>query len=254
MEASVVFQITLVIALLLLAWVVGKHFGSVSPTAFQDTWLTESKKGFGLPANANGTVTKAPFDVASKPLVATLTPPVYKTPTTTPKASASLAGQTQNTSLESTSTATNGAAVPWTSIAEWDFPGNDLERFGNTTVSACQAACQDRSLCNAVTFDKKLQACFLKTSLSAKTPTFPGNRITLMKPATSAKFQQHLNTDIPGNDLYVVSAPNATACGRLCELNDACTGSTFFADNTARCKLKASSSGTVTSPQRVSYF
>ena len=175
-------------------------------------------------------------------------PPVTSPPVTAPPAP-------QQTPVPQPTTPPASSAV-WSTILEWDFPGNDLTRFGNATPTTCKAACEKDASCKAASYDSRIKACFLKTSLSAKQPLMPGERVTYMKPpATAMRVNPHANTNIPDTaDMYVVSTGNASSCGQLCNLHDSCAGATFYEDGSRRCRLKTSSASATPFTGRTSYY
>jgi PAN domain-containing protein len=144
---------------------------------------------------------------------------------------------------------------PWATIVDWDFPGDDLSRFGSATATSCRLACAEHTGCAAAAFDHKLDVCYLKNSLSAQQPILPGDRTTFLKPVATMKFSPHANTSLPdADDLYVVQSSTSSACGQLCNLSEPCAGATYYEDGTRRCRLKRTASVPSSYSGRVSFF
>ena len=193
MEPAILFQIALVVALLLLSWLLGKHFAG------------EATAPPSITVNPNMSEPTVPrIGPVQVPSVSVNPPLVFPTQLSTGSTRApSIPGTPVNRSTPPpfqgpVSVLPEVVVTPpsWPSIREWDFPGNDIERFGNSTRASCQAACQNENSCMAAAFDERIQACFLKSSLSAKNATFPGDRVTFLKPQQTSRLARYPGKDI----------------------------------------------------------
>ena len=132
-------------------------------------------------------------------------------------------------------------------VPQEDSPGNDYQRVENSSFEDCAQRCDAESQCNAFTFNRLHNECFLKLSAN-RAATFYALATTGVKLSPSvqptagafgsgASFVMLPQADSPGNDYSRVDLSSLEECRHICDGDGGCRAFTY---NLARgvCFLK----------------
>ncbi|TGQ04883.1 MULTISPECIES: PAN domain-containing protein [unclassified Mesorhizobium] len=117
----------------------------------------------------------------------------------------------------------------------WDAMGFDLPGMPlmNLSFDQCQTRCEGDDQCQAITYDKKHSACFLKgdASILVRAP----DAAMAAKPAVASKVQYsslvfYKNTVVVG-DSYSNEPSNYASCVTACAVDQKCMGFNFDSPN-----------------------
>jgi hypothetical protein len=121
------------------------------------------------------------------------------------------------------------------SYINFDLQGNDLETIRDSTFDSCQSACRANAQCQAFTFDRWNNWCFLKDqtgTLLLQPRAVTAIRHYLAHPVLSEGDANHVerytNIDSPGWDLpWVRNVETLGDCENICVQDSSCAGYTY---------------------------
>lgn len=121
-----------------------------------------------------------------------------------------------------------------------DVIGFDYRLLSNTTVPACQSACDNDRLCRAFTFNRRHSACFLKEDgviLVTNADAISGYDSALAAELTDTGFMISADVDSPGGDYKRIKQSTFVNCVAECGVDAQCKGFAYVHD-TQDCWLK----------------
>jgi hypothetical protein len=122
-------------------------------------------------------------------------------------------------------------------VPQADFLGNDLLKVDNSSFQDCARRCDDRSDCNAFTYNQRYSVCFLKYAANHVTNFYAfaitGIRLSpSMLPASASRssgpsFVLISQADSPGNDYSRIDHFSFEECRSSCAGDDGCNAFTY---------------------------